>query len=161
MGNTRLVAAITTILISFIFTTPSLWGRIGESPSQCELRYGKSMNQDSGLTFYEKSGLTIGIAFYEGKADLIAYCRTEKDILGQAVKLSSNEIDFLLKSNSGGREWKSKNPLSVNPQWITEDGECWAHYDVLRNVLYIGTKSYLIRADAEARSKENQNLEGF
>ena len=82
-------------------------------------------------------------------------------MLGISVAMSENEIEQLLKVNSGERVWKKREVISVNQEWQTEDGDLAASYRTLENNLVIATKGNLERAAAAKKSKENKALEGF
>ena len=151
---TPLLAAITALALT---TSSTLFARIGETEQECAARYGeptKTLPNNSFL--YEKSDLNIYIIFFNGKADAIAYGKIAK---GQ--QLSENEIELLLKSNSGGVPWQERAVISMNRNWETENGELLATYLTFENWLMVGTKDHLAREKAEKAAKEGQKLEGF
>jgi hypothetical protein len=153
MNSRSLLAAIAAVTL----TTSTLFARIGETEQECAARYGeptKTLPNNSFL--YQKSDLNIFIIFFNGKADAIAYSKIAK---GQ--QLSENEIEILLKSNSGGVPWKKRLVISMNRDWETENGELLANYDTVAHLLMIATKDHLAREKAEKAAKEGQKLEGF
>lgn len=40
---------------------------LGETPLQCQIRYGDPISQSEDVTVYKKSGFIIAVHFYEGK----------------------------------------------------------------------------------------------
>jgi hypothetical protein len=151
---TPMLAAITAVALT---TSSTLFARIGETEQECAARYGeptKTLPNNSLL--YEKSDLNIFIIFFNGKADAIAYGKIAK---GQ--QLSENEIELLLKSNSGGVPWQERAVISMNRNWVTENGELLANYNTVAHLLMVATKDYFTRTKATKDAKEDQNLEGF
>ena len=150
---TLLLSAIAAVTLT---TSSALFARIGETDQQCVARYGeptKTLPNNSFL--YQKSDLNIFIIFFNGKADAIAYRKIAK---GQ--QLSENEIEVLLKSNSGGVPWQERAAISMNRNWETENGELLANYDPVEHLLMIATKDYFARKE-KRDAKEDHNLEGF
>ena len=156
--NSRSVAPLLAAIAAVALTTSStLFARIGETEQECAARYGeptKTLPNNSLL--YEKSDLNIFIIFFNGKADAIAYGKIAK---GQ--QLSENEIELLLKSNSGVVPWQERAVISMNRNWETENGELLANYNTVAHLLTIATKDYFARQKDKTDAKEGQNLEGF
>jgi hypothetical protein len=141
--------------------------RIGETPAQCEARYGKPIKSFEGTDSVgvRKAGLRGLVGFHEGKADMIVYEKDPPDTSSQSNKMSDNEIETLLKTNGGDKKWKNTNTISMSPdvsvvikRWETEDGALIAEYEVLSNMLIVSTKG---RKEREEKSKEAKKLEGF
>jgi hypothetical protein len=156
--NSRSVAPLLAAIAAVALTTSStLFARIGETEQECAARYGeptKTLPNNSLL--YEKSDLNIYIIFFNGKADAIAYGKIAK-----GEQLSENEIEVLLKSNSGDVPWQERAVISMNRNWETENGELLANYNTVAHLLMIATKDYFTRKQATKDAKEDQNLEGF
>ena len=76
--------------------------------------------------------------------------------IAKGQQLSENEVEILLKSNSGGVPWKNRPG-----GWATENGELVARYDSVEHMLMVARKDYLAREKANKAAKEGQNLEGF
>jgi hypothetical protein len=155
--NSGSVAPLLVATALALTTTSTLFARIGETEQECAARYGeptKTLPNNSLL--YEKSDLNIFIIFFNGKADAIAYGKIAK---GQ--QLSENEIELLLKSNSGGVPWQERAVISMNRNWETENGELLANYNTVGHLLMIATKDYFARQKDKTDAKEGQNLEGF
>jgi len=148
-----------TLFALLLAISTSAVARIGETPKECEKRYGPRASSSDEGDLFEKGEFVILITFFEGKADRIAYGK-KKDKRGQHGEFSDNEIEQLLKANSGGREWK-KTPTSPRSQWLTVDEELIAGYGGPPYSLVIFTKAYSKRSSAESKEKEIKNLEGF
>jgi hypothetical protein len=148
--NSRSVAPLLAAIAAVTLTTSStLFARIGETEQQCTARYGepvKKLPNDSLL--YQKSDLNIFITFFNGKADAIAYRKIAK-----GHQLSENEVEILLNSNSGGVPWKKHALISVDREWVTENGELLTTYDSGEHLLMVGTKDYLAREKAKKDAK--------
>jgi hypothetical protein len=110
---------------------------------------------------YQKSGLGIIITFFHGKADAIVYRKIATNVLGKGEKISENEMEILLKSNSGGAPWKKRAVISMNRDWETENGQVLATYLTFENLFMVGPKNHLAREKAEKAAKKRQKLEGF
>lgn len=148
-------------VIAVLFPACS-FARIGETPEQCENRYGKplSTNEGGGL-FFRKGPLLFQVNFFEGKCDSIIFNKEEKNVLGKPTELSDSEIAIILKANGGDRKW---NELPVSPTmrvWKTEDGAITAVYTFFENGLALITKDYVQRYTSAESAKEKKGLEGF
>jgi len=153
-----------TLLLIPIFAlcmSPSAWARIGDTLQECQKRYGESKKVAGPNHYFKKGGFSIVVTLFENKVDFIGYWKAEENVLGISVAMSENEIEQLLKVNSGERVWKKREVISVNQEWQTEDGDLAASYRTLENNLVIATKGNLERAAAAKKSKENKALEGF
>lgn len=97
----------TILLITLAFTTTIATARIGETPAECQKRYGEPVKVNKGdqSISYKKAGFFIHITFMDGKAAQLFVCKNEQDALGNFPKISEAEIDSLLKANKGSGEW--------------------------------------------------------
>jgi len=154
---------ITTVIVILIITTHSeINARIGETPAEFAERYGQSIKKSPDDHFlYSKSGFLIFAFFHEGKADAVGFRKVEENALGKGVEISDNEIEIILKSNSGGRDWKERQIISMDREWHTEEADLLATYTTFENLLMIFTKEYVAREQAAKDAKEGQKLEGF
>lgn len=151
---TPLLAAIAAVALT---TSSTSFARIGETEQECTALYGEPFEElPNNSVLYRKSDLGLLITFFNGKADSIAYRKIAK---GQ--QLSENEVEILLKNNSGGVPWKKHAVISTNREWLTENGELVATYVTHERLLMVVTKDYLARRKAKIEAKEVQNLEGF
>ena len=158
----RRVAPLLTAIAAAALTTSTLFARIGETEEECAARYGEPIKKFPDNRFlFQKSDLGIIITFFNGKADAIVYRKIATNVLGKGEKISENEVEILLKSNSGGVPWKKRAVISMNRNWETENGEVFATYLTFENLLMVGTKDHLAREKAEKAAKEGQKLEGF
>jgi len=149
------------VLVGLLLLLPlpaTTFARIGETPTQCEARYGKAVrtDKDTGLVTFLKSGFFIMVRFHQGKADSIAYSKEQRD-----MKMSDNEIETLLKANSGGEKWKKIGIISMKQQWQTENGLLFAIFDTFDNMLLVFTKECFEREKAREKAKEDKKLDGF
>lgn len=149
------------LVFVFCFAASPVFARIGETPQQCQQRYGAPFKVDGRWTFFKLSGFGIMISFFEGKADSILYRKLEQSILGQAVEMSNNEIEKLLEINAGQSTWKTRTVISMDREWETEDGELIAFYKTFDNVLSICTMGWVERESAARKAKENKALDRF
>ena len=157
-GTNSIIAALSAMVI----TTSHLFARIGETPQECAARYGqpiKTLQED--MLLYQKGGLGVIVTFYKGKADAIAYRKIAENALGKGDKISDNEIEFLLKSNSGDTPWKKRSVISVNREWESENSNLLATYIMFENLLMVATQDYLAREKAKKNAQEGKNLDGF
>jgi hypothetical protein len=168
MNSRSLLAAIAAVTLT---TSSTLFARIGETEQECAARYGEPIKKFPDNSFhYQKADLGILITFFNGKADAITYRKIATNVLGKGEEISENEIEILLKSNSGGVPWKKRVAISITKNWETdsmtkhwetENGELLATYLTFDNLLKVGTKDYLAREKAKKDAKESKNLEGF
>jgi hypothetical protein len=156
------LATIIAALSAIIITTSHLCARIGETPQECAARYGqpiKTLQED--MLLYQKAGLGVIVTFYKGKADAIAYRKIAENALGKGEQISDNEIEFLLKSNSGDTPWKKRSAISMNREWESENSNLLATYITFENLLVVATQDYLAREKAKKNAKEGKTLDGF
>jgi hypothetical protein len=145
--------AILFVLISAAFS--SAFAEIGDTPQQCQQRYGPSTKVGKSFTYYKDTvtGYEVAVSFYEGKVDSITY-NPIKEIVG---RISDSEIERLLKINAGGRKWKkmSDDRYDITQfRWQTEDGELIAVYAISFSRVSVATKGYNDRAP-DGRKAEN------
>jgi hypothetical protein len=153
------------------------WARLGETPEQCEDRYGPpsiTKKDPAGflpgvtLSVYQKAGLAISVIFYRGSAGFVVFEKSEKNALGNMDELSVTEIEALLKANAGGKEWLVARPAIRGPlgdAWELEDGSATAEYvngpNRFKHRLVVQTAEYLAASRAAERAKDEENLNGF
>jgi hypothetical protein len=150
------------LILSLLAVTPAL-ARIGETPEQCKARYGdpSKIIKEKKTMVFQKSGVLVIVEFFNGKADTIGFRKLEQNVLGMSLEFSDNEIQNLLKANSGGKEWKMRQIISINKAWTTEDGELIAHLEAMDNHLMIATRDNLDRRASEKKAREDKSLGGF
>ncbi len=153
--------SIPSIIIGlFVLISPAS-GRIGETPQQCEQRYGKPVKLKGASMDFKKGGWLLFIKFYEGKADQVIYRKVEQNVLGMGEYISDNEFEQMLGLNGYGKDWKKVNEISMNRAWQTEDGEFYAQYKTMDHLLMIVTKGNIARYTAATKEKENKGLNGL
>jgi len=149
------------ILFALGFLSPApAFARIGETPAQCEARYGKALPGSHGSEslcftnggFYKDGGYWIEVDFDQGKADSLKYSK---------LKMSESVIWYLLAANGGDKKWKE---VGMHPiYWQTEDGELRA-YPEGGTTLRVCTKQFDERLaaietkEAERKAKEKKEL---
>ena len=84
-----------------------------------------------------------------------------ENALGKGAKISDNEIEFLLKSNSGDTPWKKRSAISMNREWESENSNLFATYITFENLLMVATQDYLAREKAKKNAQEGKTLDGF
>jgi hypothetical protein len=157
-----------TLLISLwaasamTLSSPLVHARIGETPAECISRYGEPIEKKSeSELIFSKSGMVIMVTFFEGRGDVVAYCKAAQDVLGQPEPLSDKEIEVLIGSNGAAATWKKLPLISLDRQWGTEDGKLIARYATMSRMLVVGTAEFFKRSAAAKAEKESKNLDGF
>jgi hypothetical protein len=151
------------ILIS-ILTCSLASARIGETLPECKARYGESTGtsaNDNDVIFFEKNSMLIAVHFYQEKCDFIQFQKSKENSIGIPTPLSENEIETLLKANGGEQKWEKRNILSMDKEWITQDGKIYATYANLKNFLSIATAEYIQRDNDNKKKQESENLKNF
>lgn len=138
--------------------------RIGETPEEAEKRYGAPVKKETlrGLPcyLYQKSGFTLGFVFYNGKAAQMYVRKSEKDQLDRPLEISDLELNLILKTNSGGKEWEKFPAVGDNEKnWMFEEKQ--AKYYTVKRELVIMTEDYIQFVKKKTEEKEKENLEGF
>ncbi len=155
-------AMLAASLIAFASFYQQASARIGETLEQCQARYGNPVEVTKTMTRFKKGDMNIMVGgFYNGKVDNIAYCKGEKNDLGIFDEMSENEIQNFLKANGGEKGWNKSKKISMNKEWLTEDGEIFAVYVITTNILFICTKKWIAGEEAKTKAEENKKLEGF
>ena len=139
--------------------------RLGESPDECEKRYGRAtatalnlgeeLKEDGAgwkASTYVTRGLEIQVIFDDGKAVMVRYANQPMFSMGSApsstVNLSAGEIDQLKKANAEGAVWK---PYSVRvltkvapgmKVWRTGDSDVFAGYNRESRQLFVCTSEF-------------------
>jgi len=146
--------------------------RLGETPEQCEDRYGapivsKVLAVDSivpggVVTLYRKSGLEIKVLYFNGTAGEVRFEKSEKDALGFAEEFSQTEIESLMGANGGGKEWQDGGPSSGGGKmWALIDQSAYAIYSKPENSLQFTTAEFYKKLAANIKIEEKKNLDGF
>ena len=95
-------ASVHRSLLALLFAGGGFVGaaqaQIGQSPAQCQARYGKPMRQQDGTSFYEKDGLAVAATFAGGKADSIRFHHLKEDAAHVPVELTKCGLLMLLKT---------------------------------------------------------------
>ncbi len=123
------------LLSLFITLTTPVLARIGETPEQCEARYGAPYISKEEATYHNKAGFHVVCTYAQGKCAQITFTHTQDDNR-RSTPLSEAEITTLLKANSGGKTWKEAGEDS----WETEDLEAIYSPSGRSAMLYIAIK---------------------
>jgi len=163
---------LTIILIMFASLCQQVTARIGETPKQCQDRYGKPVKTDKAKEElqYLKDEILITVRFYNGMADYISFETKRKVSPSQLQAFSDIEIQGLLKANGGARSWKRYiNGSSANgpnirnyghATWWTTDGMLLAKQSGLIELIIVN-KGNQRRFEEEEKAKKNKKLQGF
>ena len=133
----------------FCFGATLAWARIGETPEQCQQRYGPPFLSDPGHTVFRESGLIIVVTFYDGKADSVTYFKAAGDAQKNSRPLSDEEQQALLRVNGGEHAWHKTPDPTPNLSWTTDNGGLSAQYDFTTHILGIATRDALEREAAK------------
>lgn len=141
-------------LIAIICLCSSLsYGRIGETLSQCTVRYGDpdtgffaALRDPINKTFH-KAGVTISIHFFEDKADMITF----SDI----PKPAEEAIQSLLRANGGDHKWEPVAMRDNVRHWKTDDGSLLASSRDNSTELIIWTKAHDDRDQAAENARRS------
>ncbi len=143
-----------TLVIALLIVPVS--ARIGETPEQLVVRYGKSKpGKDASELCFEKNGLAIVATVWNGVCHSIRFLPVKPaDDAGR--QLTRDEIQLLLTVNSGGVEWFENKKNS----WISVDAKRSA-FIFSDGALCIITADFIAQ-DIASRKKENpERTDGF
>lgn len=158
-------------LIVFASLYQEAIARIGETPEQCQVRYGKLVkaDKDKEELQFQKDDILITVRFYNGKADYISFESKRRVSPQQLQGFSDSEIQGLLKANGGMRSWmRWKEGSSANEPirnygpatWWTVGGTLRAKQLGVAQLIII-TKDHQCRFEKEEKAKKDKKLEGF
>jgi hypothetical protein len=167
------------------------WARLGETPEQCEERYGAPIpNTDrfknvipretlpslhmplAIVARYHASGLKILIVFTNGTAGQIFYQKLMDNPWTTQGDLSEAEIQTLLKANSGDKTWDD-GEVNGKEMWVLSDQSAYAVYNSNRaydaiqdssaesKFLLVTTAEFHNTQEANKKASEAKNLEGL
>lgn len=151
------------ILLYLAMSFLPIHARIGETPVECQTRYGNSVAVNGNMAAFLKAGLKV-IGIFDGPnntCSFISISKIETDVLGNSEELTDVEINALLSANGGKKKWKKVDVGFRASKWLTEDGLILAEYDTLENELIIYTREKRDRNEKEAKDEQEKNLEGF
>lgn len=164
------------IVVFWLLCLPA-FARIGETPEECEKRYGKHIVETSEgkgefLRHYEKSGYMINVWFLQSgdtwKVEHISYYRKDEN------RFAKEEIRDLLQLNSK-KGWKYIDAWSIyyssKPEsrratldhaihyetWQSEDKTLWATYTKEAKSLSIRTE----KMEAFVKKQIKKEMEGL
>ncbi len=164
------------------------WARIGETLKQCVERYGevKPLYLDITLLDYpqstgrdrkpvthtrdgfvqygfEKAGIMIGAAFYDGKAAFMAFWKVSDDEprSSRTPSLTRTEIETILSANKAGSTWETFHDKGSFTFLRTADRKLIADHNRWRKVLRIKTKQIDSIIGVLQKRKEMKSLQGF
>jgi hypothetical protein len=143
------------------------FGRLGESYSECDARYGKpqSIRIEPGAQVrrYHKRGMEVAIRFWKGKSAEITYRKLNHHLMSddeQQFSLSVNVATSSWAKVDQVAEWKASQPVAEgDPEdhealmedlasfylWERGDGEAEASYDRREGILMISDVDHLER----------------
>lgn len=163
------------VFIAFTPLYQQATARIGETPEQCQARYGEPVkaDKDNEDRQFLKDDILITVKFYKGQADYIFFESKKMVSPAQLKGLSDSEVQGLLDANGGARSWirskpdhspdykPGKNILNYGPaKWWTKDGMLLATQLGCAEFLIV-TKDHQQRFEEEEKAKKNKKLQGF
>ncbi|GEP46177.1 hypothetical protein [Brevifollis gellanilyticus] len=149
-----------SVLISL--ASPAL-ARIGETPEQCEARYGKPVKiEEEGQAFrYRKAGFNVTCVFRNGACVHMAFSHVA-DAQNEVAPMSESEITTLLTANGSGKTWVKDEKASSPDSGVWTCGELKASYAGYGlNSLHINTKAFRDEKEAEKNGKPKDPLKDF
>lgn len=137
--------------------------RIGESPQQCNARYGNPTSASTPeMNVYLVNGYIITCHFYSGQCDAILFQKGKSRGEMRPDELSAVEIATLLRANGGIQQWKEVEGGFGEQKWMTGDSQIGASYfSLTERMLVITTRGYGDRANAEKAAEQAKALKGF
>jgi hypothetical protein len=147
---------IALLMLGVVFPLAAI-AHIGESPKECETRYGKPHRTDKdGTMFFVKNGMQITVKFFESQCDYVL-------VRPESGSLSDDQINDLLKSNGGEKVWKKTEPADSKKKststWTTVDGKLLASSS--SSQITITTAARDARVAKEKKEKEKQSTSGL
>jgi hypothetical protein len=140
-------AFVKIALLLALLAAPALArAALGDTEAQCLEKYGHSLNETAGsgigekLVFYEQGGFGIGVEYWKGRAACLFFKKTLR-----TEKISDDEIEKLLKENSGGSPWDFSHVIGEGKRWARKDGRAIANYDARQGLLIIMTDEFAIQ----------------
>ena len=130
--------------------------RIGETPEQLVVRYGKSKpGKDVTELTFEKNGLAIVATLWKGVCHSIRFLPV-KPAEEAGRQLTRDEIQLLLTVNSGGVEWFENKKNS----WISVDAKLSA-FIFSDGALCIVTADFIAHDMASRKKDSPERTDGF
>lgn len=126
----------------------SAFGRIGETPNQCQDRYGSSTGQAGQFTMYSKGHVTVAVLFIDGIS--------AKEIFNTEAgsQFSGDQISELLTANAEGSTWSKS---LHNDYYTRSDGEARASLELGSN----SVQSLTIWSITRKKIAEKESGSGF
>lgn len=139
-----------TIVLALLLLTSAVHARLGETPQECQVRYGVPIRVDAAqkALFFSKAGLQIMAQFRDGRCVSLTFAKPEGD-LGVREKLSEAERETLMEANVGARKWKKVPMIAMQTLWQTEDEQFICVEFTLERMVTIMTQ-----AEADLQQKE-------
>ena len=149
------------IAVLFIIATLPAFARLGETEDQCVARYGPVVLRDTDssplklpLLAFAKNGFTFGALMLNAKVGLLTIQKTDKS------SFSDNELDLFLAANSAGQKWIRSDDISVNQDWVRDDG-AKAEYNPFAHTFGFASKEYLAAMAEATKADETKKTSGF
>lgn len=152
---------IISTLLGFLTTISS--AKIGESVSECDQRYGDTIDhlKEGRKRVYQVGGFYVSCWFYEGKCESIDYSFLTPSNIAPRKKdpLNKDQVIKILEIN--GAEWKQIDKSTYGQDfeglWETNDKKLSAK--VYADSILIETKSRAIRSsEMETKAKIDQDI---
>jgi hypothetical protein len=115
-----------TLAFFFALMAP-VFGRLGESRQECEVRYGANVSHTVTVSQFLKNGIAIEISFRNDKAARIKFSVKSDTLLGE--KLSDFKVSEILKANDGGSPWQVTSKDLAGKKLSRVDGSALATWN--------------------------------
>ena len=152
-------------LLLAIFSSGTLWARLGETEDQLIQRYGKPI-ADNQLPAWASKGVALHyMEFIKNNVTIFAYLLNGVSVIEEIGKgqypMSDQDKQILLSDNAGGHVWKELLPsdgVSSEKRWLRDDGalavDKW-------NGINLTAKAYFEAKEAAKTATQHSNMQGF
>ena len=137
-------------IILLLALTMAAFARIGETPAECEARYGKPVEAKAMFSTYDKNGIKFRITFSEGRAVSLDFDHNVTDAQWEALKTA----------NGGTAKWGAMELIDESMVWRTDDGKLIARASV-KDGYVIWSVEFLTKFNEFQKSEEVKTVEGF
>jgi hypothetical protein len=145
----KLIYCMTALLLA----APVVLGRIGETETQIEKRYGRPASGSAPTKGYFYKGFFIIVTFDNGVSGIETYEKRN------GAPLTAVEIGTLLKANGRGTKWDEPVRNGFESRY---DGKTRvAEYNAATNTLTIAEYSALNRINVRNQTLDTQKMKGF
>ncbi|MBK1884733.1 hypothetical protein JIN85_20140 [Luteolibacter pohnpeiensis] len=103
------------VCVTSLLMTTALFGEIGGTITDCRSRYGEAVESTPQKDKFFPGGLEIGCRYSKGVCVAVSYRLKDYTYVNESLtptgpRLSANQIEQILRLNSGGSSWDLKAP---------------------------------------------------